>query len=971
MVKVFLNQIQSAAGLTLFTTDNSGEPQYFAANTASRVVAVNASGNAFELKSYANWDTAFSWGNHASVGYLTTETDPTVPSHVKAITVTDIANWNTAYSWGNHASAGYLTTAAAATTYVPYTGASANVNLGEYGIAGGFFSFDTTPTTYSAAVGRLGWNDTDGTIELTLKGGNVISKIGENLFVRVYNNTVSNIARGKVVYITGSSGQRLTIDLADADTEATSKNTFGITAEAINVNSEGFVLVSGTLNSLNTSGFLDGETMFLSSTAGSYTNTAPSHPAHTVIVGFVVKGGSTGAGSIYIKVNNGYEIDELHNVLISSVQPNDILYYDSATQLWKNASIVSKIAANTLSLSQLPQIATSSFLGRVTAGTGNVEVLTGTQATSLLDLFSTTTTTKGLVPGSNSLGNTYFLRADGTWAVPAGGGGGSGTVTSVDLSMPTGFTVSNNPVTTSGTLTVAFASGYSLPTNTSQTNWDTAYSWGNHASAGYLTSIATNSITDSMLRQSAALSVIGRATNTAGNVADIVAGNDYEILRRNGTSIGFGSIDLSQSLAVGTSRLQYSNLAQGVALSVLGVAGNLANDVASINAASDFHVLRRSGSTLGFGTLNAAAMNSTYIAGQYLTTDVSGNLSWATVSGGGLLYFTENRNTTTPNATIPAHQFIASGAESAIDAVFSPKGSGAILAQIPDNTTTGGNKRGSYAIDLQMQRTNANQVASAARCFIGGGQRNIVTDTESGTIAGYGNSIASPYSVAGGFSNTISAGGGSSALFGESNSVGASHAAAFGAGSTNTVNGYSAVFGRLNNASQTYVFVSGYQALANFYGVRLHGHGQISRKGDNQRGDIAMWRSITGTAQTDLFLDGSSAKPTMQSNGVWNFTVSVVAVTSVVGNGTGTLGDSYAITLSGCIKRIGNTTALVGSIQTIMAAQADTGINSSVVTVTADDTNECLRIQFTPPTTAGSTTVTRVNARVDFTEIGY
>jgi len=271
-----------------------------------------------------------------------------------------------------------------------------------------------------------------------------------------------------------------------------------------------------------------------------------------------------------------------------------------------------------------------------------------------------------------------------------------------------------------------------------------------------------------------------------------------------------------------------------------------------------------------------------------------------------------------------------------------------------------------------MQRTNANQVASAARCFISGGQRNIVTDTESGTIAGYGNSIASPYSVAGGFSNTISAGGGSSALFGESNSVGASHAAAFGAGSTNTVNGYSAVFGRLNNASQTYVFVSGYQALANFYGVRLHGHGQISRKGDNQRGDVAMWRSFQGNTQFDLFLDGSSAKPTMQSNGVWNFTVSVVAVMSVVGTGgTGTLGDSYAITLGGCIKRIGNTTALVGTIQTIMAAQSDTSMSSSVVTVTADDTNECLRIQFTPPTTAVSNTTIRVNARVDFTEIGY
>jgi hypothetical protein len=59
----------------------------------------------------ANADTAFGWGNHALAGYLTsfTETDPTVPSHVKAITTTNITNWNTAYSWGNHALAGYLT----------------------------------------------------------------------------------------------------------------------------------------------------------------------------------------------------------------------------------------------------------------------------------------------------------------------------------------------------------------------------------------------------------------------------------------------------------------------------------------------------------------------------------------------------------------------------------------------------------------------------------------------------------------------------------------------------------------------------------------------------------------------------------------------------------------------------------------------------------------------------------------------
>jgi hypothetical protein len=65
---------------------------------------------------------------------------------------------------------------------------------------------------------------------------------------------------------------------------------------------------------------------------------------------------------------------------------------------------------------------------------------------------------------------------------------GSCSVTSVGLSAPTGLTVSGSPVTTSGTLALTFTSGYSIPTTSSQSNWDTAFSWGNHASAGYLTS---------------------------------------------------------------------------------------------------------------------------------------------------------------------------------------------------------------------------------------------------------------------------------------------------------------------------------------------------------------------------------------------------------------------------------------------------------------------------------------------------
>ena len=59
--------------------------------------------------------------------------------------------------------------------------------------------------------------------------------------------------------------------------------------------------------------------------------------------------------------------------------------------------------------------------------------------------------------------------------------GGAGTVTSVGLTAPTGFTVTGSPVTTSGTLALSFSTGYSLPTTASQTNWNTAYAWGNHA----------------------------------------------------------------------------------------------------------------------------------------------------------------------------------------------------------------------------------------------------------------------------------------------------------------------------------------------------------------------------------------------------------------------------------------------------------------------------------------------------------
>lgn len=63
--------------------------------------------------------------------------------------------------------------------------------------------------------------------------------------------------------------------------------------------------------------------------------------------------------------------------------------------------------------------------------------------------------------------------------------GGSGTVTSVDMTVPTGLAVSGSPITASGTLAVTYTAGYSIPTTTKQTQWDTAYGWGDHSIENY------------------------------------------------------------------------------------------------------------------------------------------------------------------------------------------------------------------------------------------------------------------------------------------------------------------------------------------------------------------------------------------------------------------------------------------------------------------------------------------------------
>ncbi len=201
---------------------------------------------------------------------------------------------------------------------------------------------DTTPATVPTTVGTMSWDDGEGVPTVLLKGGNVNMQVGSQEYARVYNDSGTTLTKGQVVYISGAQGNRVAVKLARADVEATSFGTIGLVAESIANGAEGFIIVSGALYKLDTTGLTAGSTVYLSpTTAGAITTTKPQAPNQLVVLGWVERVDNI-VGSIYIKIDNGYELDELHDVQITSPQSGNLLIYDATTSpigVWKNANL--------------------------------------------------------------------------------------------------------------------------------------------------------------------------------------------------------------------------------------------------------------------------------------------------------------------------------------------------------------------------------------------------------------------------------------------------------------------------------------------------------------------------------------------------------------------------------------------------------------------------------------------------------
>lgn len=312
-------------------------------------------------------------------------------------------------------------------------------------------------------------------------------------------------------------------------------------------------------------------------------------------------------------------------------------------------------------------------------------------------------------------------------------------------------------------------------------------------------------------------------------------------------------------------------------------------------------------------------------------------------SGGGLSNATETLNTAAPNATYNVESLSVFGSSAQISWALVPKGVGQFLLAIPDNTATGGNVRGNYAVDLQLVRSSASQVASGANSFAAGQSNTAAGGTSialgntnatsgSGDVALGNNNTTSSTSVSIGQSNTTSAA--NSVALGQSNTVSGSAGAA-AIGFSNTVDAIGA------SALGSWIGTRGIKGLVGF---GASGRG-LNNPGQAQGELFALWTASSGTTTATLATDGSGSISAANQITLTNAGLLAVQGT-IIGQSTTAVCAGW--TFSALIKRGANAaaTAIVGT-PTITSLGADSGASTWTVAITADTTNGCLKIAAT------------------------
>jgi hypothetical protein len=261
------------------------------------------------------------------------------------------------------------------------------------------------------------------------------------------------ISKGQAVYVTSDDGTNMIVGLASNDSEATSSKTMGLLNATVLPNGFADVITEGLLSGLNTSAAVVGNPVWLGVNGNLIYGLAnkPYAPNHLVFIGIVTRVNNNN-GEIFVKVQNGFELNEIHDVDLYTTTPTggNILAFEGApVNLWRNKTI-------------------PSVLGYTPVSQARTLTINGT---------------------------TFDLSADRSWTIASGVTSfntrtGAITLTSGDVTGALGYTPYNatNP---NGYISSYTETDPTVPshvksiTTTEKSNWDTAYGWGNHASAGY------------------------------------------------------------------------------------------------------------------------------------------------------------------------------------------------------------------------------------------------------------------------------------------------------------------------------------------------------------------------------------------------------------------------------------------------------------------------------------------------------
>jgi hypothetical protein len=306
--------------------------------------------------------------------------------------------------------------------------------------------------------------------------------------------------------------------------------------------------------------------------------------------------------------------------------------------------------------------------------------------------------------------------------------------------------------------------------------------------------------------------------------------------------------------------------------------------------------------------------------------------------------------------------------------VIKPNGTGAIIASVPDATATGGNARGSNAVDLQMNRAAASNVASGLNSTICGGASNTASGTYAIVVGGQTNTSSGSNSISSGNQNTATRT--SAIALGTFNNSTDNYAITLGLGNTAN-NSYAFAVGSYSTASGFASTCLGSEGSAYLRNMFTTGHGNFAAAGDNQSSIINAKRSaaLTTASTTVLSLDGTGTTNLIIPNGsnrAWNVQIDTIAVvTAITGTATGvSVGHCYSESKQLLFKRIGGTSSIVGTVDTT-AIKSDTGMSTAAITITAGGSQQ-MAITFTAPTFAGGGSVTcRIVSKVSLVEVAY